>query len=285
MNSYVLAKLPTAQLEKLKKAGIPFFKWRNGGILLENEDVYQDAIAVLEAKVEENETADGLVFVTLIFENEVVAKPDTDERSRSRANYIRACATRIEQVVNAAREIFKQKKAALPNWEDKFVKATRKMRFAKTPERALKAQFEQELQALRALPKVRSVRVAEGLREIMVFTDTLYVTAPDTNLQHEIGQFLIRIHTDGTNDGVRFYNGTRRVNGVREQMNAPYIYRDGTVMTDEIKQTFVDLIARCEFASLVDLAIQYVETLNDDPAARSITSWPVAKFLPNSQES
>jgi hypothetical protein len=51
------------------------------------------------------------------------------------------------------------------------------------------------------------------------------------------------------------------------------------MMANEIKQTFLDLIARCEFAALADLAIQFIETVNDDCAGRLVSCWPHAASL------
>ena len=135
----------------------------------------------------------------------------------------------------------------------------------------LREKFAREIALIKETPKVNRVRVTNAGGAILIYTDTLFATAVDSEEKHEIGKFLIRILPDASSDSIRFYNATRRVNGIRPAMNAPYVLADGTIISDEIKQTFLDLIARCDFAALADLAVQFIETVNDDAPGRFIT--------------
>ena len=194
----------------------------------------------------------------------------------SRVRYIAACAARIQEFVLAAKERLLSKRAKLPEAEDRFAKLTRQAAFAPNTvtQEELREKFAREIALIKETPKVNRVRVTNPGGAILIYTDTLYATAIDSEEKHEIGKFLIRILPDASSDSIRFYNATRRIDGIRPAMNAPYVQADGTIISDEIKQTFLDLIARCDFAALADLAVQFIETVNDDPPGRFITRWP-----------
>jgi hypothetical protein len=109
---------------------------------------------------------------------------------------------------------------------------------------------------------------------LLVYTDTLFAAREESTDRFEIGKFMFRFQMQAQSDAMRFYNATRRVRAISEDMNAPYIYGDGSMMECEIRQTFSELLARCEFAALVDLAIQFIETVNDDEAGKFVNAWP-----------
>jgi hypothetical protein len=88
---------------------------------------------------------------------------------------------------------------------------------------------------------------------------------------------MIVIRTDGLDDGVRWFNSTRRVRTVQPGMNAPRVYPDGTACIDEIKETLLELIAQFEFATVAELAIQFVESVGEDDMSKFIDKWPLAR--------
>jgi hypothetical protein len=131
-----------------------------------------------------------------------------------------------------------------------------------------------ELERLVQTDKVVNVRV--NAQSVLVYTDTLYATARDTNLRHELGKFLIVIDFDGQNSGIRWFNSSRRISASRPGMNAPNVYEDGTAFQDELLATFYELIARFQFAAVADMAIQFVEEVTNDDLATTINRWPLA---------
>jgi hypothetical protein len=64
---------------------------------------------------------------------------------------------------------------------------------------------------------------------------------------------------------------------VHPGMNAPRVYPDGTACIDEIKETLLELIAQFEFATVAELAIQFVETIGEDELSKFIDKWPLAR--------
>jgi hypothetical protein len=105
----------------------------------------------------------------------------------------------------------------------------------------------------------------------------LQATDPRTGVCYELGRFLVVIRTNGTNAGVSWFNQTRRVSTIQPNMNAPRVFADGSPCADEIRETLLELIAQFEFATVVELAIQFVETLVDDELSKYIDKWPRAQ--------
>ena len=363
MKSYVLTGLAQDQLRSLKNAGVTYFKWKDNGVLIPDEETLRLALKTLQAEGIENATdMEGVFTVALIFtdaaviypplvqedlvqstadlvdprasdthdllveietaidpfrraqpepiaqlDQQIVREPTAERQTvgplpspaslpvpvqptdsklarlatnpdwlASRVRYIAACAARVHEIVLAAKQRLMAKRSELPSAEERFAKLTRQVAFRPNTvtREELSEKFAQEISQLREIPKVSHVRVTNAGGAILIYTDILCATAIDSEEKHEIGKFLIRILPDVSSDSILFYNATRRVNGLYPAMNAPYVLADGTIISDEIKQTFLDLIARCDFAALADLAIQFIETVNDDAPGRFITRWP-----------
>jgi hypothetical protein len=123
------------------------------------------------------------------------------------------------------------------------------------------------------IPKVTDVKVTKD--HIVVKTSNLYCTDPRTNLVHDIGAFEIQIPVNG-HDGVRWFNKTRRV--MKSAMNAPHVNSEGNPCLGNMKDVFPTLIARREFASAIEAAIAFVESVNvNDSWGTHINQWPVAR--------
>jgi hypothetical protein len=204
--------------------------------------------------------------------------------ARSRQNYIDACRIRLEEVRENSRELAVPALEKLRASEARFFAATRKTALVDAPdpasEEALRQRFASEMTQIRELQKVHHVRVvANGL---LIFTDELRMTLPEPGQDgaavRKIGRFLIWMRLSGNDAGAYWFNSTRRVQGARDSMNAPYVYSDGRPSCDEITTTMLELIARCELAAAVDMAIQYVETHNpENPLSEYADQWPPVK--------
>lgn len=142
------------------------------------------------------------------------------------------------------------------------------------PEQALGAEFD----AILAIKKVLDVEVTKS--RIIVKTDTLYCVDPRSGKKHEIGQFEISIRTSYDNDEqvVRWINKTRTVaTPAQSTMHAPHVSANGAACMGNTKGTFPMLVEKREFASVVELAIAFVESVNvSDTWGQHITCWPVA---------
>jgi hypothetical protein len=274
--------LDGAQRQRLIEAGIIFYDW--AGDLLVEEPQLQAALKVLGATATEQATDyENMFKLALRYVSADAPKPKRKARdedsplARSRALYIKTCSSRVQALVAEAVNVAAQKQGALPAAYTLFAQWSRIESFAKEKldEQAKRAEFVEELQRLREIPQVRDVRVVPGV--LLVYTHKLYATARDTKARHEVGEFLIRIRLDGTNGGVRWFNSSRRINGVRPAMNAPNVYADGTPCADEMVQTLIELIAQCQFATVAELAIQFIETTEDDELGKTLDRWPLAK--------
>ncbi|MBK9204121.1 MAG: hypothetical protein IPL73_17125 [Candidatus Obscuribacter sp.] len=142
------------------------------------------------------------------------------------------------------------------------------------PEQALGAEFD----AILAIKKVLDVEVTKS--RIIVKTDTLYCVDPRTGKKHEIGQFEIFIRTSYDNDEqvVRWMNRTRTVTTpAQSTMHAPHVSSNGAACMGNTKGTFPMLVEKREFASVVELAIAFVESVNvSDTWGQHIKCWPLA---------
>lgn len=130
-----------------------------------------------------------------------------------------------------------------------------------------------EYDELLKLANVIEVQVTKDV--IKVTTDTIYCRNPKTGKRHDIGAFEIQISTSA--NWVKWYNKTRKVNGGRNGMNAPHVDENGNACYGNTKDLFPMLIGKREFATVVQLAIAFVEAVNlDDNWGKFIGNWPTA---------
>lgn len=287
MELYIYPNIDEEKKTRLREAGVQFSNWRQNAIVIEGDVALATAIEVLGAKIVSQRTKhQGLVELVVRYpatkRPTVSAKAKTSRnrggqaRQASRENYIKACHRRLSEMRKTAREAAVPLGAELKKAEVRYIEAVRKTNlFARTAEE-LTAQFKDEAAQIVALDKVRDLRFLTN--GFVVFTDCLYAINPETDTRHEIGSFAILVRASGSDAGVYWINQTRRVNGAKKGMHAPNIFPDGTCCNDEIKQVMLEMIGRCEFASLVDVAIQFVETVDvENPLSKMIDRWPIAE--------
>jgi hypothetical protein len=284
MKSYLVPGLDGAQRQRLQDAGVIFYEW--AGDTLIQEDQLQLALKTLGAATatEEATEYENMFKLALRYRTAEDNRPKqfpggldpNSPRGKSRAQYIKICQARVQALIGEAQTAAQNLRNALPAACNAFAQTSRAAAFANGPgdEAKRKAEFVEELSRLREIPQVREVRCLPGA--LYVYTHKLYATRRDTGSKHDIGEFLIKIRLDGQDGAVRWFNSTRRVNGVRTAMNAPNVYADGKPAADEMIQTFIELVAQCQFAVVAELAIQFIETTNDDEFARTLDRWPVA---------
>ena len=136
-------------------------------------------------------------------------------------------------------------------------------------------QFAHELIALQMTDKVVEVKVVPN--GVLAYTSELLTNPdPDGNWHSRIGEFMIWIRLGGADAGIYWFNKTRRINGARNNMNAPYIYADGRASSDTVTMSLLELVGRYELSAAVDLAIQYVENIDEqNPLTLYLENWPV----------
>ncbi|PZM83369.1 MAG: hypothetical protein DKT66_09420 [Candidatus Melainabacteria bacterium] len=285
MKSYIVPNLDANDKQMLHDHGVVYYPWDDVSIII-GEAHLQQALKLLGATASEKETEyEGFYQLTLAFTPVATAAANTSLRGRqydatmlaSRARYIELCSARLGDMAKQAVAKINSRKQKLGPAQEVFVKNARHHFVGSTnlPEDALKQRFSDEYDRLMAVDKVKAVRVTNGA--LLVFTETLVATHPKFGKRHELGEFMIVIRTDGLDDGVKWFNSTRRVRTVQPGMNAPRVYPDGTACIDEIKETLLELIAQFEFATVAELAIQFVETVGEDDMSKFIDKWPLAR--------
>ena len=206
-----------------------------------------------------------------------------ERQIKSRQQYVSECTKRFETTVSETKKNIETGKKDVDTLQQNLIK---RIREAQGYERKLEQieatrpdhlnKYGQEYDKLLQVAKVKDVRVADGV--VKVFTDTLFCVDPRTKKNHEIGAFRIEIYTNGANNGVRWFNLTRRVEGYKSGMQAPHVFPAGNACMGNTQEIFPELIANYEFAAVAMVAIQFVESVNtDDAAGKYINNWPLAE--------
>lgn len=122
--------------------------------------------------------------------------------------------------------------------------------------------------------KVRSVEVKQ--KSIVIMTDMLYCVDPRSGKRHEIGEFKITIPMD-SNSEVTWLNQTRTIQMESRTMHAPHVSSRGKACFGNTQDLFPMLIKKREYASAVQLAIAFVESVNTSDAwGKGISLFPEA---------
>jgi hypothetical protein len=303
VSTYELQKIDAAQRDLLTGFGVHYHPWGEQNVLIDGEDHLELALQVLDLKINKRKASqDGLV--TLVLKSGYtpsehlsaasqsatttpqtatatpVPVPVTETRpartghEADRARYVALCRKRLAKEIKAAQKNFKRTSKVFKRAAQAFLESVRQSTFGgDVSQPDLEARFAEEFDRTVALDKVLKVSVTNN--GYTVFTDTLFAVAPDTNKRYEIGNFLIHIRPTGETAGVFLINRTRRVDAVRPGMNAPYVYGDGTAVTDDVTEVLMELLGRGEISALVDLAIQYIETVQpENPLTADLNKWP-----------
>ncbi|HEY9786785.1 MAG TPA: hypothetical protein V6D17_15390, partial [Candidatus Obscuribacterales bacterium] len=224
MKSYIVPGLDDTDKLLLHNNGMVFYQWDAENIII-NESQLPQLLELLDATASEAATEyENMYMLTLQFNmtagsNNGGNRAADRARLQSRAKYIQACSARLTAVLNEATAKVEDRKKKLGPAQEAFVSSARYSYIAsnKKSEEELAREFAEQFERLKAVPKVRAVRVTNGA--ILVYTETLYATDPATKLRHELGAYLIIINTDGSQDGVRWFNTTRRVRTIQTGMN------------------------------------------------------------------
>lgn len=131
--------------------------------------------------------------------------------------------------------------------------------------------FAREFDDLLRVPKVVDVRVVGTT--IQVFTEIIYALDPLVNRYREIGAF--RIDLDQGELSPRWFNLTRKVKGLAEDMHAPHVFKAGNACLGNSAELFGQLFRERQWSMAALLAIEFVESVNvNDSAGRLIGNWP-----------
>jgi hypothetical protein len=273
MKSYILPAADSSLKERLNQAGIKFFDWMEG-IILEGESDMTASLQALGMLATEHETefAD-LVQLRLYKPTEPVANQEDEARSRSRDNYIKACSACLKSRRKAASDAAASVGENLPEKRAAFFSAVR-AEFLNQEGTNIEAYLAHQWQMLRTTSGALAVQCLPG--KVLVDTDTVYTTSPQGG-RFELGRFRLEINLDGDLAGLVFINSSRRVDGFKKAMHAPHVFANGRPCFEEIEQVLLELVARFELATVVEIALQFLESAAEDPFhGRFAQNWPRA---------
>ncbi|PZM83365.1 MAG: hypothetical protein DKT66_09400 [Candidatus Melainabacteria bacterium] len=286
MKSYLVKDLTDEQLSLLTNAGVQHYPW-DSGIMFE-ETQLDTVLAVLNATGAKSKSKYENVYkLKLTFKKrkkEGGKKDEVDEetlrreaeRLEYRKRYIKACESRTKSILDAAASTASGNRKKLAAAKQRFVTSKRTEVFGASKiagnEIATQTLIE-ELERVRMVQGVQAVHVVPN--RLLIATEILCATDPESGLRHEIGQFLITVYLDGSEDGIRWQNNSRRVDGVRERMHAPTVFSDGRAGAAEIHATVMELIARLELSTVAELAIQFIENPEANEYGKYVSKWPM----------
>jgi hypothetical protein len=289
MKSYLLKNLTDEQLGLLTSAGVQHYPW-DSGIMIE-ETQLDLALSALNATGTKSKTEyEGVYKLKLTFkkaeklkggkskkndEIDEEARKREKERLESRRRYIKACESRTKSILDAAAATAQSNRKKLTGAKHRFVTSKRGEVFGgKIAGNDAAAQtILTELERVRMVRGVQAVHVVPN--RLLISTEILCATDPETGFRHEVGQFLITVYLDGSNDGIRWQNNSRLVDGVRERMHAPTVFSDGQAGAAEIHATIMELIARLELSTVAELAIQFIESPENNEYGKYVSNWPL----------
>jgi len=133
-----------------------------------------------------------------------------------------------------------------------------------------------EFDKILEIPKITKVEV-DASGKLYAYTTTIYCTNPETKIEHEIGAFCIEIdaNEEDYDNALRMKNLTRTVNGYDPGMHAPHVFSEGHPCLGSIEDVVPDLLSNYEYAALIMVVIQFLESVNpNDDAGQHITEWP-----------
>ena len=258
------------------------------------DNLYIHHDAVHEASSDERKIFRKILELVVLFLKSpeeyaaLIAENDRERRSESRELYQKACSGRIESEKLQLRDVISRSPQQVRKLQTDLATLIRtatddemKLSIMEKGMPALLEGFGAEFDRLLQVKSVRDAWI-DGNR-LFVRTDILYCTDPRSKKVHEIGAFEILISLSaGACDEkylVKWNNLTRKVDtSTADGMNAPHVFSEGVACLGSIQKVIPELIGRYEFAAVVMIAIQFIESVNvEDAAGRYINKWPLAE--------
>ena len=196
----------------------------------------------------------------------------------SRDNYIKLTRARLNEVVEAARKALERQRTELQKVQSQYVRSAR-WHFAreqKGNKEALLEQFKEQYKRLIDMPQIRAVRWNAG--EIQIYTTNLRAVSSASQEAFELGKFLIVINGDDSNGVfISCFNQSGTTKTARGNMQAPYVYGDGKLAPHDLLEPMAELVGQMEYATAVELLLQYLENADDDYLGNMVMHWPRAR--------
>lgn len=130
-------------------------------------------------------------------------------------------------------------------------------------------QFGQEFDRLLMVPKIKTVRVQEGM--LSVFTEYLYTNRlKKDGTVRELGEYRIDVPTAGGTP--KIFNLTRTVGGHPH----PHHAENNEPCLGNIKEGIAKLVGAYEYSVVAQILIQFLESINEeDSYGKRVYEWPV----------
>ncbi|MBP9091245.1 hypothetical protein KBI23_09460 [bacterium] len=285
MPAYIVRNPSSITLDKLYQAGIDWLNWEPGAILL-NEDIKLLG-RILEASTFEAKPTEweDLFEVTFTFPSKQDLKPPQQSLpyssdsplGRSRANYIKLAEVRYKEITKAAQASFDATQANLGESLASYLQSASltQIHLKKPDIDQLMLRFKEQYRQLLSIPQVEAVRFHPG--QIFVYTRSLQATGSFCHGAHELGKFLIVINpADPSGNFIACFNLAGQLSAARGEMHAPYVYGDGRICPNEILESLLELVAQMEYATAIEVVLQFLETAGDDAMGRYLLRWPQA---------
>jgi hypothetical protein len=283
MAAYIIRNPSTSTLDKLYQAGIDWLNWEPTAILL-NEDIKLIG-RILEASSFEAKPTEWeeLFEVTFTFPHKAEVKPPQQSLpyssdsplGRSRANYIKLAEVRYKEITKAAQASFDACQKNLAKSLASYLQSASltQVHYKKPEIDQLLLRFKEQYRQLLSIPQVEAVRFHPG--QIFVYTRSLKATGTFCNSVHELGKFLIVISPDDPSGNfIACFNLAGQLSAGRGEMQAPYVYGDGRICPSEILESLLEMVAQMEYATAIEVVLQFLETASDDAMGKYLLRWP-----------
>ena len=193
--------------------------------------------------------------------------------------YVAACAKREDEDGAFKQKELVKRRGVVEQLQTSLVLELRAAMLAERKAKGMRAcdrsALFDEFDSLKSLPKVASVNVENGV--ILVTTDMLQCTSPESGQKHDIGRFLIKIFIGGQADSVRWTNLDAAKNAGRKGQQAPQVLASGRALFSDMRENFPDLIAQLQFSAAAMLAMDSIEQISgEDPNLEFLNKWPLA---------
>jgi hypothetical protein len=210
------------------------------------------------------------------------------KKLRSRQEYIRECAKRLEKIRQGSVEKLERGKEEIHNLQRKLTQKIlemkgleRKLDQVSKAREAEEKEWSKEYDSILAVDGVKEIFVRNGI--IRVIVEHVYITHENYEGKFlDIGEMEIKIFTDGSNGGVAFENLTRRGKGSMKGYNIihPHVRSSGEACWGNISENVAELIGMLEYSALIQLCIEFLHTVeaNEQGAGGdAFDCWPIVE--------
>ena len=241
-----------------------------GELVESNLYIYQNVL-----KFGTRKEAQALLQTLLIAKSELLIEQSTNADETHRQRFIEVCMKQIDLQPGSPNESLNEQLQAADNDLRHVIRQCREaeqevVRAESSPEEVLGKEYD----SLFKLAKVRNLRVTN--ESIIVETDMIYCRDPRSKILHQLGEFEIHLPVAGKAMVILNKAGPTHL-GAGQYMNAPHVNSAGYPCLGNTNDTFEQLFRERQFASAVQFAIVFLESVNTaDAWGRSIDRFPVA---------